>query len=178
MRERLKVMLPFLGLLILTIVFSIKAPDTFPTRRNILNVVRRSSPYVITAVGMTFVIISGGIDLSVGSIVAVAGVCGAMAMARTGSIAVGVLAGMATGTPCLEAKPCAARVGCPSESKATLAGGPTTSSTVSSWQSGIPEAKIVNRLGVPRVLTSSAARPFPASPSLRSALICSNAGRT
>ena len=40
---------------------------------NVLNVIRQSSIYGIMAVGMTFVILTGGIDLSVGSILAVAG---------------------------------------------------------------------------------------------------------
>src|SRR5256885_11099931 len=39
---------------------------------NVLNVIRQSSIYGIMAVGMTFVILTGGIDLSVGSILAVA----------------------------------------------------------------------------------------------------------
>jgi ribose transport system permease protein len=40
---------------------------------NLLNVVRQSSIFGIMAIGMTFVILTGGIDLSVGSILAVAG---------------------------------------------------------------------------------------------------------
>jgi ribose/xylose/arabinose/galactoside ABC-type transport system permease subunit len=41
---------------------------------NVLNIIRQSSIYGIMAVGMTFVILTGGIDLSVGSILAIAGV--------------------------------------------------------------------------------------------------------
>ncbi len=45
----------------------------FLTTTNVLNVVRQSSIFGIMAIGMTFVILTGGIDLSVGSILAVAG---------------------------------------------------------------------------------------------------------
>jgi len=58
-----------LGLLILIILSSIISPDfTRPT--NIQNVVQRVSIMGIMAIGMTFVILSGGIDLSVGSVLA------------------------------------------------------------------------------------------------------------
>jgi ribose transport system permease protein len=58
-----------LGLLILIILSSIISPDfTRPT--NIQNVVQRISIMGIMAIGMTFVILSGGIDLSVGSVLA------------------------------------------------------------------------------------------------------------
>ena len=46
----------------------------FLTVSNLVNVVEQTSINAIVAVGMTFVILSGGIDLSVGSIVALAGV--------------------------------------------------------------------------------------------------------
>jgi ribose transport system permease protein len=45
----------------------------FLTVTNVLNVIRQSSIFGIMAIGMTFVILTGGIDLSVGSILAVAG---------------------------------------------------------------------------------------------------------
>lgn len=57
----------------LFIFLSISSP-TFLTTENILNILRQSSLNGIIAVGMTFVIITGGIDLSVGSIVALAAV--------------------------------------------------------------------------------------------------------
>ena len=61
-----------LGLLILVITLSFST-DTFLTISNISNVVRQISINAIIAFGMTFVILVGGIDLSVGSIAAVAG---------------------------------------------------------------------------------------------------------
>ena len=64
---------------------------------NWLNILRNNAPVGIIALGMTFVIISGGIDLSVGStLVAV----GAMVMMEVDGSATGLLAGMGiTGVP-------------------------------------------------------------------------------
>jgi simple sugar transport system permease protein len=50
-------------------IFALSA-DAFLTRGNILNILRQSAPMLIVAVSMTFVITTGGIDLSVGSTVA------------------------------------------------------------------------------------------------------------
>jgi ribose transport system permease protein len=77
----------------------------FLTVSNLLNVVEQTSINAIVAVGMTFVILSAGIDLSVGSIVALAGVVLGTALqggqpllvALTLSLAVGVACGVANG---------------------------------------------------------------------------------
>jgi len=61
-----------LGLLVL-FVFSSIVSDTFLTARNLLNVMRQVSINGIIAVGMTFVILTAGIDLSVGAILAMVG---------------------------------------------------------------------------------------------------------
>ncbi len=50
--------------------FSLTA-DSFLTQRNILNLLRQSAPILIAAIAMTFVITTGGIDLSVGSTLAI-----------------------------------------------------------------------------------------------------------
>jgi ribose/xylose/arabinose/galactoside ABC-type transport system permease subunit len=72
--------------------------DSFLSVQNVLNVLRQSSLNGIIAVGMTFVIITGGIDLSVGAIVAVAAVV-ATSFAHPGGypIIVPVLIGLAFG---------------------------------------------------------------------------------
>src|ERR1700736_2755121 len=57
--------------------------QTFLTTGNILNVLRQSAPTLIVAVAMTLVITSGGIDLSVGSGLAVAGVLAAYALSAS-----------------------------------------------------------------------------------------------
>ena len=74
---------------------------------NWLNVLRRSSVNAIIAVGMTAIIISGGIDLSVGSMLALAGMAGAWTMQKisgdtltVNAMVVGTLVGIATGTLC------------------------------------------------------------------------------
>ena len=59
-------------LILLSIILSFASPY-FLTRNNLINLVRQISLYAIIASGMTFVILTGGIDLSVGSIVAVTG---------------------------------------------------------------------------------------------------------
>ena len=60
-----------LALALLVIIFSLTT-DAFMTSRNIINILRQVSIVGICAVGMTFVILTGGIDLSVGSVIGVA----------------------------------------------------------------------------------------------------------
>ncbi len=62
-----------LGLLCVTIVLSLLEPS-FLTAQNLTNIMRQTSVIGILAVGMTFVILTAGIDLSVGSVLALAGV--------------------------------------------------------------------------------------------------------
>ena len=54
-------------LILLCVGFSILAPN-FATESNLMNIVRQSSINMVLAAGMTFIIITGGIDLSVGSL--------------------------------------------------------------------------------------------------------------
>ncbi len=63
-----------LFLIILCVFFQIKTDGTFLTLRNLSNVLRQSSVNTILGVGMTMVIITGGIDLSVGAVLALTGV--------------------------------------------------------------------------------------------------------
>ena len=58
------------------VVGAILEPDTFPTWDNIRNMLTQASVVGVIAIGMTFVIATGGIDLSVGSVLAAAGVFG------------------------------------------------------------------------------------------------------
>jgi ribose transport system permease protein len=55
---------------------AILKPDTFPTWDNIRNMLTQASVVGVLAIGMTFVIATAGIDLSVGSVVAAAGLFG------------------------------------------------------------------------------------------------------
>ncbi len=72
----------FLILFAMIILMSIIS-DVFLTPRNITNIIRQISINGILATGMTFVIITGGIDLSVGSILAVSGVVAAWLVKNT-----------------------------------------------------------------------------------------------
>ena len=63
----------YMVLFVMVVVLSI-GTSSFLTTRNILNVLRQISMNAILAFGMTYVIISDGIDLSVGSTIALAGV--------------------------------------------------------------------------------------------------------
>ena len=66
----------YIAFLIITLILSILT-DRFFTASNIVNILRQVSINGILAVGMTFVIITGGIDLSVGSILALTGIIAA-----------------------------------------------------------------------------------------------------
>ena len=61
---------------LLFVAGAILKPDTFPTWDNIRNMLTQASVIGVLAMGMTFVIATAGIDLSVGSMVAAAGVFG------------------------------------------------------------------------------------------------------
>jgi len=61
----------------MVVIMTILKPESFPTGRNILNILNQSAIVGIMALGMTLVIISKGIDLSIGSILALAGVVAA-----------------------------------------------------------------------------------------------------
>src|SRR3954470_8026586 len=99
MRAKLASFVQRQGALIALILVSILATiryENFLTEENLTNVLRQNSMLGLVALGMTFVILTGGIDLSVGSLVAVAGVAAA-SFADYGLI-VAILAGIALST--------------------------------------------------------------------------------
>ncbi len=107
MNKFVRQLLPFGTLLLIVAALAALEPDTFLTADNILNVLSRSSVNGIIAMGMTAVIISGGIDLSVGSMMALAGMVGAVVMLKTGGVApaagamwIGTLVGIGMGLLC------------------------------------------------------------------------------
>ncbi len=71
--------------------------DAFLTADNLANVLRQNAFPAVIATGMTFVILTGGIDLSVGSVVALSGVLCADAIVQGWGIAGGVALGLGTG---------------------------------------------------------------------------------
>ena len=96
--------LPFL-ILIATVIFAILS-DNFLTVRNLLNVARQSTYLIIVTAGQMLALLTGGFDLSVGTIVALSSVVGAMAMSAMNAafpdsvalvIIVGLLAGLGAG---------------------------------------------------------------------------------
>ena len=71
---------PLIGLIIFGVIVSILNPR-FLSTANLLNILRQTSINAIIAAGMTFVILTGGIDLSVGSILAICGAVSASMLA-------------------------------------------------------------------------------------------------
>jgi ribose/xylose/arabinose/galactoside ABC-type transport system permease subunit len=107
MNKLIRQLLPFGTLILILAVLSALKPDTFLTAENFLNVLSRSSVNGVIAMGMTAVIISGGIDLSVGSMMALCGMVGALTMLKTGGGApdaqamwIGTSVGLGTGLLC------------------------------------------------------------------------------
>jgi ribose transport system permease protein len=88
-----------IGLVALCVTLWILTPY-FLTFSNLLNVAEQTSINAVVAVGMTFVILSAGIDLSVGSIVALAGVVLGTSLQSGQPIAAAVLLSLATGLAC------------------------------------------------------------------------------
>lgn len=73
------------------------ATDAFFTANNILNVLRQASLLFFLASGLTLVILTGGLDLSVGANIGLSACFAATVIKATGSPALGTLAGLATG---------------------------------------------------------------------------------
>src|SRR5579872_45778 len=97
MRKLTRQLLPFGSLLLLVIALALLEPERFLTLDNLLNVLRRSSVNAILAVGMTWIIISAGIDLSVGSALALASMVGAWTLQQSGVAFAGTAAGVLVG---------------------------------------------------------------------------------
>lgn len=90
-KENLDKYKSLIGLVILCVVITFVSP-AFMTLSNITNVFTQVSTNAIIAVGMTFVILTGGIDLSVGSTVAISGALAASIIKSTNNIFLAVLA--------------------------------------------------------------------------------------
>ena len=97
LKENLGIIIAFLVLCIFLSVYPATSGSFF-TRQNIFNVLRQISTNLFLACGMTMVIILGGIDLSVGSIIALSGCVSAGCVVRYGlPLPVALLAGLAIG---------------------------------------------------------------------------------
>ena len=91
---------PFVGLVVVSIAM-VFASDSFLSAGNLTNIMRQVSINAIIAVGMTCAILTGGIDLSVGSVMALSGTLAAGLMAGgmnpVAALAIGVAVGVAFG---------------------------------------------------------------------------------
>ena len=96
---------PVIGLLCIILFFSIRRPNTFFTFSNAQIILMQTAVVGTAALGMTIIIIAGGIDLSVGSVVALTSVTVALllragwppALAAIGGVLVGCAVGFCTG---------------------------------------------------------------------------------
>ncbi|MDQ2798125.1 MAG: ABC transporter permease, partial [Armatimonadota bacterium] len=90
---------PFLGLALVIVLFSL-VPDVRPyflSPGNFALVATQTVIVALGALGMTLIIISGGIDLSVGSVIALASVATALLLAGGQSVVVALLAAILVG---------------------------------------------------------------------------------
>jgi ribose/xylose/arabinose/galactoside ABC-type transport system permease subunit len=88
-----------IAFVLIVIGMAILSP-VFLTVTNVLNIIRQSSIYGIMAIGMTFVILTAGIDLSVGSILAIAGAIAAGSVKSGLGLELTILIALAIGLGC------------------------------------------------------------------------------
>ncbi|HEX5974231.1 MAG TPA: ABC transporter permease, partial [Rubrobacteraceae bacterium] len=104
LRERLSEVVSQLaaaGALIVVFVFLSFASPVFLSADNLFNIGSQTAVVAVIAIGMTLVIITAGIDLSVGSVAALSGVLGVMMMAQAGlPVPVAILGGTLVGATC------------------------------------------------------------------------------
>lgn len=88
-----------LGLILIVVVFASLSP-VFLTKPNLINILQQSSINALIALGMTLVIISGGIDLSVGPTAALSAVIGATLMVSGVPVPLAIMASLGVGMMC------------------------------------------------------------------------------
>ena len=86
-----------IALAVLIAIFGALRPDVFFLARNIQNIGQAIAILGVLATAQTIVIISGGLDISVGSVVGMSTVCIATVVAWTGSTTLSIAAGVAVG---------------------------------------------------------------------------------
>jgi ribose transport system permease protein/L-arabinose transport system permease protein len=86
-----------IALVVLLAIFGALRPDVFFTPRNLINIGLAVTILGILAMAQTVVIVSGGLDISVGSIVGLSTMVLAVAAQETGSIPIGIAAGLLAG---------------------------------------------------------------------------------
>ena len=96
LRDWIERLLPYASVVALFTALSILSPY-FLTLQNLSSVCRQTAVITIIALGMTIIMISGGIDLSVGSVMAFAGICGTQLLESRHSLVAGVAGAMLAG---------------------------------------------------------------------------------
>lgn len=89
--------LPMLPVVVVLFLWFMATVPGFGTTANLDTMARVAAPLLIASIGATLIILTGGIDLSVGAVMSLASVVGAMVMRDTGSVPLGLGAGMAMG---------------------------------------------------------------------------------
>jgi ribose transport system permease protein len=93
-------LLAFTSLLALVVVFGLASPNFLETD-NLISILQATAVNGVLAVACTFVIVTGGIDLSVGTLMSLCAVIGAVVMAQLGlPVGIGMLAAVAAGALC------------------------------------------------------------------------------
>src|SRR6478735_9553013 len=98
--QRLSSSQPFwvtIALLAMCVVMSIDQPAAFASAENFYNITRNFAFIGIMALGMTTVIVTGGIDLSVGSVMGLAAIVAGLVLQDGGAWWLAMAAGLATG---------------------------------------------------------------------------------
>jgi ribose transport system permease protein len=86
-----------IALILMCLIMSVYQPQAFASSENFYNITRNFAFIGLMAVGMTAVILTGGIDLSVGSIMGVVGVVCGLVLQAEQHWALAIMAGLATG---------------------------------------------------------------------------------
>ncbi len=104
-KDNIGIIIALLAMCVFLIIFP-TTRSTFLTQKNVFNILRQNASNLFLATGMTMVIILGGIDLSVGSVIALSGCVAAGCVVNLGlpeivgfaaAIGIGALVGMANG---------------------------------------------------------------------------------
>lgn len=95
-RQKRQILSTLAALLMLFLFFTL-ANRNFISMMNILNILKQATPIIIIAIGQTFVLITAGIDLSIGSVIACSGVIAAICMRDGMPVWISMVAGLLFG---------------------------------------------------------------------------------
>jgi ribose transport system permease protein len=87
----------YIGFVLVFLFFAVYLGENFLNPTNLSNIVIQTAPITVMAVGLVFVLSTGEIDLSIGSVVAVSALTGAAVLRDTNNMVIGIVAGLAVG---------------------------------------------------------------------------------